>query len=82
MVNSLDADFPRAVAVLGRMISALETYVQMGAPADELSPIAWASMASKADAEAADAPENNAEKSDETNNLKNTSDPRAGQAAP
>ena len=36
----LDSDFPRAVAVLSRMISDLEAYVRLAAPVDEHSPIA------------------------------------------
>jgi hypothetical protein len=42
LVNWLDSDLPQAVAVLGRMTSALETYITLGAPLDELSPIKWA----------------------------------------
>jgi hypothetical protein len=49
--NWLDADFPRAVAVLGRMIAALETYVRLQAPADEHNLIARAMMAASKDSE-------------------------------
>jgi len=60
-VNWLEADFPRAVAALGRMISNLETYVHLETPADEHAPIDWASMKSTDDAKAADVTENNPE---------------------
>ena len=42
LVNWLDSDLPQAVAALGRMTAALETYITLGAPLDELSPIKWA----------------------------------------
>ena len=40
-VNWLESDFPKAIAVLGRMIAALETYVRLGTPASEQPPILW-----------------------------------------
>ncbi|MBN2580973.1 MAG: hypothetical protein JXB10_18470 [Pirellulales bacterium] len=46
LVNWLDADFPRAVAVLNRMITALETYIRLEAPTDEHDLIARALAAS------------------------------------
>jgi len=57
-VGWLEGDYPRAVAVLGRMISALETYVRMGVPVDEHSPIDWASVSSSDKTDTADTPEN------------------------
>jgi hypothetical protein len=38
--NWLDADYPRAVAMLSRMINDLEAYVRLEAPAGDQSPIA------------------------------------------
>jgi hypothetical protein len=46
LANWLDADFPRAVAALDRMISALEIYVRLEAPTDEHDLIARALAAS------------------------------------
>jgi hypothetical protein len=43
--NWLDADFPKAVALLGRMTEALEAYVRLQAPADEHNLIMRALMA-------------------------------------
>jgi hypothetical protein len=43
--NWLDADFPKAVALLGRMSEALEAYVRLQAPADEHNLIMRAMMA-------------------------------------
>jgi hypothetical protein len=59
--NWLDSDFPRAVAVLSRMMSDLEAYVRLATPVDEHSPIALATATS---AEAADG----AQKTDGQNN--------------
>jgi hypothetical protein len=47
--NWLDSDFPRAVAVLSRMISALETYVRLGAAAGENTRVSWPDNESKDD---------------------------------
>jgi hypothetical protein len=47
--NWLESDFPKAVAVLGRMIAALETYVRLGTPASEQAPIVWPDKDSKED---------------------------------
>jgi len=41
LVNWLDADLPQAVAALKRMREALESYVALEPPADEMAPIAW-----------------------------------------
>ncbi len=50
--NWLEADFPKAVAVMGRMIAALETYVRLGI-ADPHVPIALATLTSATNAEKA-----------------------------
>ncbi len=55
--NWLDADFPKGVAALGRMITALESYVRLGLPADEHAPITWAAITSKEGEEAARSPQ-------------------------
>ncbi len=65
LVDWLDADFPRAVAVLGRMISNLESYIRLEAPADDLAPIIGLATASPADAQAADTSQNANEKTGE-----------------
>ena len=52
-VNWLEADFPKAVAVMSRMVAALETYVRLGI-ADPHVPIALAAPVSAADAQAAE----------------------------
>ncbi|MGD0383631.1 MAG: hypothetical protein ABSA77_08930 [Thermoguttaceae bacterium] len=52
--NWLDADFPRAVAALSRMISDLETYVRLGVPVDEHSSIALAAARSADEAQSAE----------------------------
>jgi hypothetical protein len=59
--NWLEADYPRAVAALERMISSLETYVRLATPVDEQSPIDLAAKTSSDDADTADATENNHE---------------------
>ncbi len=51
--NWLDADFPRAVAALSRMISDLEAYVRLAVPVDEQSPIASVSTTSGGDVQSA-----------------------------
>jgi hypothetical protein len=60
-VTWLENDYPRAIAVLGRMVAALETYVRMGVSVDEHSPIDWASVASSKDSDAADTTEDEPE---------------------
>jgi hypothetical protein len=65
LVNWLDADYPKAVAALGRMISALETYVRLQTPGDEHDLIARAAAASAIDAEASPPPQNDPEKPSE-----------------
>jgi hypothetical protein len=45
--NWLEADFPRAVAVLKRMISNLESYLRLGVPVNELAPFDQALAASE-----------------------------------
>ena len=60
-VNWLEADFPRAVAVLGRMIAALETYVRLGTPVDEHSPTARSAESATGEAKTAETSENNNE---------------------
>jgi hypothetical protein len=50
LLNWLDADFPRAVAALSRMIANLENYVRSPMPVDDLPPIADAPAPTAADA--------------------------------
>lgn len=57
-VTWLEADFPRAVAALGRMIANLETYVHLQTPTNDPSPIDWTIKKSTLDAQPADATEN------------------------
>jgi hypothetical protein len=47
----LEDDFHKAVAALGRMIAALETYVSMGTPADESASV-WESLKAPAEPQA------------------------------
>jgi hypothetical protein len=61
LVNWLDTDFPRAIALLGQMTSALEAYVRLATPSDDLAPIIKAAMASPADTQAVDSPKNDTE---------------------
>ena len=49
--NWLDADYPKAMAALGRMMAGLEAYVRLAAPADDQAPIAAAAAGSEAKAE-------------------------------
>ncbi|MCC6125240.1 MAG: hypothetical protein IT426_09780 [Pirellulales bacterium] len=51
--NWLEADFPKAVAVMSRMIAALESYVQLGI-ADPRAPIVAAALVSAAEAQSAE----------------------------
>jgi hypothetical protein len=62
LTNWIDSELPQAVAALGRMTSALETYVTLGSRADEISPVKWATTSSSAEI----APEQNFERNDET----------------
>jgi hypothetical protein len=57
-VNWLEADYPRAVAALERMIVSLETYVRLATPVDDHSPMDLATETSTDDAEAAQEDEN------------------------
>jgi hypothetical protein len=57
--NWLEADYPRAVAALERMILSLETYVRLATPVDEQSPIDWAAKTSTEDPDAANVNNNN-----------------------
>jgi hypothetical protein len=74
VVNWLESDFPKAVAALERMLTALETYVRLETPADELATIVEQGGASAAEAQVAD-PSKNAP--DETS--KNNHDINAAQ---
>jgi hypothetical protein len=67
-VSWLEADFPRAVAALNRMMSDLEAYVRLAAPTDEHSPIAL-ETANETQAAEGDGQKTN----DENNNEKNES---------
>jgi hypothetical protein len=66
----LDGDFPRAVAALSRMISDLEAYVRLAAPADEQSPIALATATSADEAQAADGRQKTDDKNNKTGDQK------------
>ncbi|MGW8255976.1 MAG: hypothetical protein ACWGMZ_00670 [Thermoguttaceae bacterium] len=46
VVNWMESDCPRAVAAIGRMVSALEAYVRLQTPADDLAPIIAEAMKS------------------------------------
>jgi hypothetical protein len=59
----LEADFPRAVAALSRMISDLEAYVRLGVPVDEHAPIDMTAATSAEGGQPADAPEKTDNKS-------------------
>ncbi len=62
--NWLDADYPRAVAALSRMMTDLEAYVRLALPVNEQSPIAVPGMASEGNAKPGDEGQTNDEKSD------------------
>jgi hypothetical protein len=62
LTNWIDSELPQAVAALGRMTSALETYVTLGSPADEVSPVKWATTSTTEEI----APEQNYERNIET----------------
>jgi hypothetical protein len=54
LINWLDSDFPRAIALVGRMASALETYIRLQTPLDNSAPISDASKAPAAETQTAD----------------------------
>jgi hypothetical protein len=61
LINWLDADFPRAVAILGRLTSALEAYVRLQSPVDDSAPIAETAKTTPADAQPTETPEKSPE---------------------
>jgi hypothetical protein len=62
----LEADFPRAVAALGRMITSLEAYVALAKPTNDHSPIDREAATSTNETNASDVPDNKSDNNPES----------------